>query len=218
MENKYSQFEEVTKENNAMVYNHITDYFKRHLPQYDVLHAVRKSKYDCDNYLYMVVGYTKSKESYGCWTCWNEDTLCLNNGHYMLNTEEDAIDLLKRYHNPAIDLLNEKFEMEIKTIKEWADSGVHSAKNEYGEIRTTYYNDNDKTASIVFNNGWVASVIRPPKTPEEWSVAVCDLNGYFNWEFLKPFGNDDGTITCDTEKQVCKVIEIISLLKPVSID
>ena len=106
------------------------------------------------------------------------------------------------------------------TIKEIAAQGIKSVRNDMDEIRHTTYDEKTKTASIIFPNGWVASVIRDDENPEKWSVAVCDYNGYFDWNVLQPFGTckkpnilgdhkmvDTGCVMCDTEDRVCDVLQ-----------
>lgn len=109
----------------------------------------------------------------------------------------------------------------IMTIKEIAMQGIKSVHNDMGEIRHTRYNEKNNTASIIFPNGLVASVIRD-KDPTKWSVAVCDYDGYFDWNVLKPFGTekakdhdkeyDTGCVVCDTEQKVCEVLAGIKAL------
>ena len=62
---------------------------------------------------------------------------------------------------------------------------------------------------FVFPNGWVASVLKK----EYWhsfngnySVAVCDYNGYFDWDILEMFGAVNGAVICDTEDEVCEIL------------
>jgi len=76
--------------------------------------------------------------------------------------------------------------------------------NNMGEIRKT------TESSIVFPNGWVGSIVEADD--EGYSVAVCDYDGYFNWDILKPFGTDKGTIICKNEEEVCKALAIIESL------
>lgn len=72
---------------------HINEYFQEHLPEYEVCHVERLSNFQLDSYLYMVVGYYEQHDSYAVWTCWNEQTKCLNCGHYML-TRDEAYEVL----------------------------------------------------------------------------------------------------------------------------
>jgi hypothetical protein len=76
--------------------------------------------------------------------------------------------------------------------------------NDMGEIRET------TESSIIFPNGWIANIV---KVDEGFSVGVCDYNGYFNWEFLRPFGRDTGVIICKNEEEVCKALTIVEMLR-----
>ena len=101
-------------------------------------------------------------------------------------------------------------------INDFVLRGV-SVMNNMGELRTT------KENSICFPNGWVASIIdynkfdnnSRPERKKRFSVAVCDYDGYFNWEILIPFGagkeygNGYGVFLTDDEEEVCKILSII---------
>lgn len=106
----------------------------------------------------------------------------------------------------------------MNTIKEFAAQGIKNMGNAYGEVRHSEYHEDTNTASVIFPNGWVASIIRSNDDPTKWSVAVCDYNGYFDWDVLKPFGTkkattkegrtyDTGCVICDTEERVCEVLQ-----------
>lgn len=95
----------------------------------------------------------------------------------------------------------------MKTIKDYEAEGVPYVINSMGEKRTT------REGSIIFSNGWVASVVNPTDNPEQHSVATCDYNGYFDWEILsRYFITDHGTVICNNEKEVCVVLECIKNL------
>jgi hypothetical protein len=95
----------------------------------------------------------------------------------------------------------------MKTIKDYVSEGIPCVINSMGRCRRTQDN------SIVFGNGWVGSIVESIDSPEKYSVAVCDYNGYFNWRLLgEHFKTDDGTVICDTEEQVCEVLEYIKNL------
>lgn len=85
--------------------------------------------------------------------------------------------------------------------------GVPKVKNSYGEIRRTGLN------SIVFENGWVASIVDNTQYPEKnakYSVAMCDYNGYFDWDILKKHGADsNGCFYCNTEEEIQAACNII---------
>ncbi len=90
-------------------------------------------------------------------------------------------------------------------LKDFVAKGL-TVVNDMGETRRT------SESFIVFPNGWVGSIVKPSDGSAEYSVAVCDYNGYFNWNVLKPFGNNDGTITCKNEQEVCRALSIIEML------
>ena len=88
------------------------------------------------------------------------------------------------------------------TRQDFINRGI-TVVNNMGELRKT------TDTSIAFPNGWVASIVTEK---DGYSVATCDYDGYFNWNVLKPFGDDDGTISCKTEEEVCKALSIIENL------
>lgn len=95
----------------------------------------------------------------------------------------------------------------MKVIKDYVNEGVPYVINSMNEKRIT------RDGSIIFQNGWVASIVNPTERPEKYSVAMCDTNGYFDWSILgKHFITDDGSVICDTEEEVCKVLECIKCL------
>ena len=88
------------------VIDNVKSYLATYLPNYEVVKVMRKSAHQADNYLYMVVArhikYPQIKRDYGggeytVWTCWNESTHSLNHGHYDIKTEEEAIEVAKKY-------------------------------------------------------------------------------------------------------------------------
>lgn len=98
-------------------------------------------------------------------------------------------------------------------ISDFVARGLNNVINDMGEIRNT------TNSSIVFPNGWVASIldknIKPyPKQTERYSVAVCDYEGYFNWDILIPFGAQKGCFTTDDEDEVCRILSVIENLTP----
>lgn len=93
-------------------------------------------------------------------------------------------------------------------LQDFINKGI-TIVNSMGEKRITSKN------SIVFPNGWVASIVKPTSRKAKYSVAVCDYDGYFNWDVLKPFGEDDGVILCNSEEEVCKALTVIELLKSI---
>lgn len=88
-------------------------------------------------------------------------------------------------------------------LKDFVAKGL-TVVNDMGEtVKTT-------ESSIVFPNGWIGSIIKAKEG--SYSVAVCDYNGYFNWNILRFFGADNGTILCKNEEEVCKALSIIEML------
>lgn len=94
--------------------------------------------------------------------------------------------------------------------EDFIQRAVPEVVNDYGEIRKTREN------SIVFRNGWVASIVENREHPEKnakCSVAMCDYNGYFDWKILNQYGADGGCFYCNTEDEICKVLSIIENLE-----
>lgn len=97
----------------------------------------------------------------------------------------------------------------MKTIKDYATEAIPFVINSMNEKRYTTRDG----SRIIFQNGWVASTVRPSESPELYSVALCDYNGYFDWSILgKYFDTEDGAVICNTEEEVCKVLECIKNL------
>lgn len=110
----------------------------------------------------------------------------------------------------------------MKMLKEYAKKfGVKEVVNDMGEKRNT------KETSIVFPNGWVASVVgnngvtvfssdgtkkEEFKSNKKYSVAMCDYNGYFNWTILNQYGGIDGCLYCNTELDIIIACETIRRL------
>lgn len=88
-------------------------------------------------------------------------------------------------------------------LQDFIENGM-TVRNNMGEIRKT------TKSSIVFPNGWVGSIVK--KDNGDYSVAVCDYDGYFNWNILKPYGNDKGVIICKNEEDICNALFIIKAL------
>ena len=106
--------------------------------------------------------------------------------------------------NVIEDMINKNIERQ-----HFLDRSVEFVINDYGKIRTT------KENSIVFRNGWVASIVENTEHPEKnkkYSVAMCDYNGYFDWEILNQYGADNGCFYCDTEEEICKALTVIERL------
>lgn len=75
----------------------IREYFKRHLPIYEVVEIRRKSEYEEDAYLYMAAA-KKDTGEYAVWTCWNERLQILNRGHYGLQDLEACHKIMDEFY------------------------------------------------------------------------------------------------------------------------
>lgn len=80
------------------VRKNMEEYFKKHLPQYEVLEIRKKSVYPEDNYLFMVSAINEDG-SFAVWTCWNEKSQSLNYGHYNLSCIEDCEKVFQEFYN-----------------------------------------------------------------------------------------------------------------------
>lgn len=80
------------------VRKNVEQYFQKHLPRYTVLEIRKKSVYLEDNYLFMVSAI-KEDGSFAVWTCWNENTQCLNYGHYDLQSMDDCEKVFAEFYN-----------------------------------------------------------------------------------------------------------------------
>jgi hypothetical protein len=93
----------------------------------------------------------------------------------------------------------------MKFLEEYAKKyGIPSVVNNMGETRQTREN------SIVFPNGWVASIIL---SNEPYSVAMCNYDGYFDWTILNQYGATDGKFICATELEIIIACETIRRLQ-----
>ncbi len=54
--------------------------------------------------------------------------------------------------------------------------------------------------------------IKEFKSNKNYSVAMCDYNGYFDWDILNQFGAIDGCIYCDDELEILVACETIRRL------
>lgn len=94
----------------------------------------------------------------------------------------------------------------MELLKEYAEKyGLKEVINDYGELRKM------QKGSIVFSNGWVASIVKNNgfKSNKKYSVAMCDYNGFFDWEILNRYGATGGCIYCDTELEIIIACEVI---------
>jgi len=88
------------------------------------------------------------------------------------------------------------------TRQDFINKGIRVI-NDMGELRIP------SKASIPFSNGWVASIVA---VDNGISVAVCDYEGYFNWNILNNYGAERGKFQCKSEDEVCKALVIIESL------
>lgn len=95
-------------------------------------------------------------------------------------------------------------------LKAYAERfGLKEVINNMNEVRKTREN------SIVFPNGWVASIVENRQHPEKnakWSVAMCDYDGYFDWSILNEHGADNGCFYCNDELDIIIACETIRRL------
>ncbi|MDD3123566.1 MAG: hypothetical protein PHC62_08670 [Candidatus Izemoplasmatales bacterium] len=110
----------------------------------------------------------------------------------------------------------------METIKELAQKGVPQIVNTMYEVHKTHYYEENNTASIILNNGYIVSIIHPmdSEDPNLWSVAVSDYDGYFDWDILKPFfrtrsDKESGCVNCHSEEDVCKLVYAIEAFAPI---
>lgn len=91
--------EEAMKKLNGTVLNDVKKYFSENngLKNYQVLNVFNASNHPDDDYLYMVTA-RKENGTYACWTCWNQSRKVLNFGHYDLETEKAAENILEEFY------------------------------------------------------------------------------------------------------------------------
>lgn len=108
-------------------------------------------------------------------------------------------------------------------LKEYSEKfGIKEVINCYGERRRT------SERSIVFHNGWVASIVendgvdvyhpngshtKEYMSNKKYSVAMCDYNGYFDWSVLNQYRAIDGCLYCDDELEIIVACETIRSLE-----
>lgn len=74
------------------------------LQRMELLEVFRASNHPEDDHLYGVIAKVRGSSEFACWTSWNSDEQSLNNyGHYMLESREDALDILKEHFNDITD-------------------------------------------------------------------------------------------------------------------
>lgn len=80
------------------VWKNIERYLEENLSRYNLIDVFRKSQHPDDDYLYMVIA-KHDNGTWAVWTCWNDKTKTLNNGHYTIEDIMDAYEILvKNYH------------------------------------------------------------------------------------------------------------------------
>lgn len=83
--------------------------------------------------------------------------------------------------------------------------GMNKALDDFGNYVYTTSNH------IVFPNFYCASIIKKWEEGGNivYSVAMCDWNGYFDWNLLNEYGATDGRFICQDENDIIKACEII---------
>ena len=86
---------------NNPVYDHVRKYFKENNMPYEVQEIIHHPGMFCRE-LYVVIAkhsaYPELKTKYGggpwvVWSCWNDNTQCLNHGHYDIKDYDRAYNL-----------------------------------------------------------------------------------------------------------------------------
>ena len=105
---------------------------------------------------------------------------------------------------------------DMNNLAEYARYYGMDVHNNYGEYSETYVGK--EYASINFENGYRASILIRYQhdcdcEPDSnmlirYSVAVCDWNGWFEYDKLSNC-NNVGCVWCDTEEEIIKVLEEI---------
>lgn len=80
------------------VMEQVREYFKEHLPQYEVLEVRKKSNHSDDWFLWMVSAKHRENDTYAFWSSYNTETGSLNHGHYGLANESDCHDLFEEFY------------------------------------------------------------------------------------------------------------------------
>lgn len=92
------------------------------------------------------------------------------------------------------------------TREDFIKRAVPKIKDDYGEVKNT------TEERIIFPNGRIAYIVNNLSNPEKnakKTVAVCDYNGFFDWEILNKYGADGGCFYCNTEDEICHALSII---------
>lgn len=85
-------------EKKSKVSVNVEEYFREHLPAYEVVEIRRKSDYEKDAHLYMVAAKKQTGE-YAVWTCWNQKLQTLNHGHYGIKDLETCYKIMNEFYN-----------------------------------------------------------------------------------------------------------------------
>ena len=91
------------------VMDNIVNYFKDELSDsgYVPLKVCRKSNHPDDGYLYSVIAKNISSGGFACWSSFNESTQSLNHGHYGLDNEDEARQIIsENFYDITDDLCN----------------------------------------------------------------------------------------------------------------
>jgi alpha-glucosidase (family GH31 glycosyl hydrolase) len=112
----------------------------------------------------------------------------------------------------------------MEFLREYIEKyGIKVVKNDMNEIVQSKITDTG--AQILFPNFWKASIVfNKPKNggfivkdqngkERSFSIAMCDYNGYFDWEILNKYGADHGCIYADTELELIVALETIRRLE-----
>ena len=73
------------------VRKNINAYFKKMLPNYELISVARQSNLPQDAHLYMISAVQKKTGEYAVWTSWNEKIQNLNFGHYCLKPKTEIV-------------------------------------------------------------------------------------------------------------------------------
>ena len=80
-----------TLEVSYKVRKNINAYFKKMLPNYELISVARQSNLPQDAHLYMISAVQKKTGEYAVWTSWNEKIQNLNFGHYCLKPKAEIV-------------------------------------------------------------------------------------------------------------------------------
>lgn len=96
---------------------------------------------------------------------------------------------------------------EMQNFKAYINKyGLDKVEDDYGDVVYA------TSSHVIFPNFFCASIIAKKNDDGEithYSVAMCDWNGYFDWDIMNEYGATDGTFKCYTEDDVIEACEII---------